>query len=84
MDHRIPVILPLIDPTLSPGLDKILPNIELQPPNRSGRKRELTDIEIAAANRLAKDLKSAGVIEATVADQIIDHYKPPEQEPEDG
>jgi hypothetical protein len=80
-----PVILPLIDPKLSPGLEKIIPNLEILPADRANSTRELTAIETAAARKLAKDLSSAGLIESTVADSIIEHYrtakKVPEEEP---
>ena len=70
-----PVILPLIDSELSPGLEKIIPNLELLPADRAAKDRELTDIETAAARRLAKNLASAGLIERSVADRIIEHYR---------
>ncbi len=78
-----PVILPLIDPELSPGLEKIIPNLEILPADRANSERELTAIETAAARRLAKDLASAGLIENTVAEHIIEHYKTPKKEPEE-
>lgn len=78
-----PVILPLIDPELSPGLEKIIPNLEILPADRANSERELTAIETAAARRLATDLASAGLIENTVADHIVEHYKTPPKEPEE-
>jgi hypothetical protein len=79
-----PVILPLIDPELSPGLEKIIPNLEILPPDRAGKTRELSSIETAAARKLAKDLSSARLIEDTIAERIIEHYKTksPEEVPE--
>lgn len=78
-----PVIVPLIDPQLSPGLEKIIPNLEILPADRAGKKRELTSIEVSAARRLARDLASAGLIERSLADQITEHYTTPEKEAED-
>lgn len=75
-----PVILPLIDPELSPGLEKVIPNLEILPSDRADSKRKLTAIETAAARKLAKDLSSAGLIENTIADRIIDHYKAKKKE----
>ncbi|MGB6223136.1 hypothetical protein [Haloferula sp.] len=77
-----PIILPLIDPEISPGMEKIIPNLEILPSDRAGTKRQLTAIETAAARSLAKDLESAGLIEGTVADRIIDHYQTPTKEAE--
>lgn len=75
-----PVILPLIDPRISPGLEKIIPNLEILPADRAGKQRRLTSIEIAAARNLARDLSYAGLIESNVADNIINHYETPKQE----
>jgi hypothetical protein len=75
-----PVILPLIDPRISPGLEKIIPNLEILPGDRAGKARQLTAIETAAARKLARDLASAGLIENTVADRIISHYETPTKE----
>ena len=70
-----PVILPLIDPELSPGLEKVLPNLEILPSDHASSDRHLTAIETAAARRLADDLASSGLIENTVAERIVEHYK---------
>ncbi|MFC7338828.1 hypothetical protein ACFQY0_16650 [Haloferula chungangensis] len=70
-----PVILPLIDPKLSPGLEKIIPNLEILPADRANSERELTAIETAAARKLAKDLATAGLIENTIAERIVEHYQ---------
>lgn len=78
-----PIILPLIDPKISPGLEKVIPNLEILPSDRANTNRELTAIETAAARRLAKDLASAGLIERAIADRIIEHYKTPEETEED-
>ncbi|MEM1082549.1 MAG: hypothetical protein AAGI48_00370 [Verrucomicrobiota bacterium] len=78
-----PVILPLIDPELSPGIEKIIPNLEIFPGNKAGKNRELSSIEISAARRLARDLASAGLIEKTVSQRIIDHYTTPKKEDEE-
>lgn len=75
-----PVILPLIDPELSPGLEKIIPNLEILPADRAGKDRKLTAIETAAARKLANDLAAAGLIENSVAERIVDHYETPKRE----
>ncbi|MEP4079662.1 hypothetical protein [Haloferula sp.] len=78
-----PVLLPLIDPKLSPGLEKIIPNLELLPGDRAGKERQLTAIETASARRLAKDLADAGLIEDAIADRIVDHYSTKIEEPKE-
>jgi hypothetical protein len=64
-----PVIAPLIDPSLSAGIDKVIANLEIRPPQVAGRLP--SDIEIAAAKLLAKALAEARVIEDSVRDKII-------------
>ena len=62
------IISTLIDPELSPGIDKVLANLEIRPPGSDSRP--LTDIETAAAKRLARELARAGVIEEKVREKI--------------
>lgn len=64
-----PVIATLISPELSPGLDKVIANLEIRPPGRENSPP--TDIEIAAAKGLANDLAEASIIEETVAHKIV-------------
>lgn len=65
---RRPVIAPIIDPALSPGLDKVVANLSIRPPGQDGSKR--SDVEIAAAKQLAGRFASAGVIEREVGERI--------------
>jgi hypothetical protein len=64
-----PVIATLIDPSISPGIDKVIANLEIRPPQ--AETRAPTDIEIAAAKLLARDLADAKIIEEPVRDRII-------------
>ncbi|MCH7227792.1 hypothetical protein [Haloferula sp. A504] len=73
-DAGRPVILPLIDPAISPGFEKIVPNLEIHPPETDPH-RELNAIQTAAARQLARDLERASLIEDSVADLILDRYK---------
>jgi hypothetical protein len=66
---RKPHISYLIPPTLSPGLEKVIANLVIRPPQDEPRKP--TDIELAAAKQLANELSQAGVIEEPVRDRII-------------
>lgn len=66
---RKPVIATLIPPAISPGMDKVLANLEIRPPDTTDGKP--TDIEIAAAKQLARDLADANVIEGPVRDRIL-------------
>lgn len=79
-DGGRPVILPLIDPEVSPGLEKVVANLEIRPPGSDEEGRELDAVEIAAARELARDLADADVIEDSVAERILEHYKTPKAE----
>lgn len=72
----------IIDPALSPGLEKIVANLQIRPPREENAPP--SDVEIAAAKRLANDLAGAGVIESAVRDRLIRDLTPPakEQAPE--
>lgn len=69
LSGRKPVIVNLIDPAISPGLEKVIPNLILRPPSADEAKP--TDIEIAAAKRLARDLAEGGFIEDSACDRIL-------------
>jgi hypothetical protein len=64
-----PTIATLIDPAVSPGIDKVIANLEIRPPQTESHVP--TDIEIAAAKQLARDLADAKIIEEPVRDRII-------------
>lgn len=68
-----PDLVPLIQPSVSPGMEKVLANLELRPPLADGIQP--TDVEIAAAKRLAYRLYEAGIIEEPVKDRIVNAYK---------
>ena len=64
----------IIDAALSPGLDRVVANLEIRPPRKPGSA--MNDVEIAAAKQLAKVLSDAGVIETAAADRIIESLTP--------
>ncbi len=68
----------IIDPNLSPGIDCVIANLEIRPPKKPGTP--MTDVEIASAKQLAKNLAQAQVIEKVAAERIIESLtpKPPE------
>lgn len=68
----LPKIACIIDPTLSPGMEKIVPNLELRLPGPPTAVP--SDLEIAAAKSLASDLYSARVIEHDAEARISEHY----------
>lgn len=70
-----PEIAYLIDPATSPGLEKVIANLEIRPPQTESHKR--TDIEVAAAKLLAHDLSDARIIEDRVRDRIIAELSKP-------
>ena len=69
----------IIDPNLSPGIDRVVANLEIRPPKKPGMP--MTDVEIASAKQLAKNLSQALVIEKVAADRIIESLTP--KQPED-
>ena len=62
----------VIDPTVSPGMEKIVPNLELRPVKAAGAPP--TDLDVAAAKSLASELSAANVIEYEAEKRIVDHY----------
>lgn len=72
---RKPEIANLIPPAASPGIEKVIANLELRPPQQDGQKP--TDIQIAAAKQLARDLAEARIIEEPVRDRIIEALAQP-------
>lgn len=63
------IVATLIDSSISAGMEKVLANLEIRPPQDDNHV--MTDIEIAAAKRLASDLSDAKIIEEPVRDKII-------------
>lgn len=74
---RTPIIKTLIPVEASPGIDKVIANLELCPPDSA--EQPLTDIQRTAAKQLARELSSAGIIEDTVRERIIKHLSAPEE-----
>ena len=72
---RKPEIGNLISPEISPGMEKVIANLEIRPPNSEGHKP--TAIEIAAAKQLARDLSDARIIEEPVRDKILQGLSAP-------
>ncbi len=66
---RLPEIANLISSEISPGMEKVIANLEIRPPQSEPTKP--TDIQIAAAKQLARDLSDARIIEEPVRDRII-------------
>lgn len=64
-----PVIANLISPAISPGMEKVIANLELRPPQTEPQPP--TAIEIAAAKQLAYDLSEARLIEEPTRDRIL-------------
>lgn len=65
----------IIDPALSPGLEKVIANLELRPARPANHQP--TDIEIAAAKKFANDLVLAGILEQQMKDKIIEKLSGP-------
>ena len=77
---RKPEVVTLIDPALSPGIEKVLANLEIQPPRPDDWKPN--DIQIATAKQLVRDLSYGRYIEEPARDRMLDGLsgKPPEDE----
>jgi hypothetical protein len=75
-----PKVSNIIDPALSPGMEKIVPNLELRLPSKVGAPP--SDLEIAAAKSLASDLYSARVIEHDAEARIAEYYDKVKQKPQ--
>lgn len=79
----------IISPEISPGVEKLIPNMLIAPPLAEGEEEgKPTDLNIKQAKSLASLLSSARLIERNAEDRIIEHYEmvhaPPEpaSEPE--
>ncbi len=69
-----PVISTLIDSSMSPGIEKVIANLVIRPPDSKGPVS--SDLEIAAAKQLARDLADAKLIEEPVRDRILKDLTP--------
>jgi hypothetical protein len=65
-----PVIANLISSAISPGMEKVIANLQLRPPQPDTQAPSA--IEIAAAKQLANDLSEARLIEEPVRDRILE------------
>ena len=70
------VIANLIDPTLAPGMDKVIANLENRPPQAADHLP--TTLEITSAKRLATNLSDGQFIEESVRDKILKALTPAE------
>lgn len=70
-----PVIGTIIDPSLSPGIDKVMANLEIRPPQAESRAP--SDVEVSSAKRLASELAEARIIEESVRDRILKSFTKP-------
>ena len=56
-------------------MEKVIANLEIRPPPTDAQKP--TDIEVAAAKQLARDLRDARLIEEPVRDRILQGLSKP-------
>jgi hypothetical protein len=81
------VIRHIINKEVSPGIEKLIPNMVISPPAQEGEEDGMpTDLEITQAKSLTSLLSGARLIEREAQDRIVEHYErasaPPEPEPE--
>lgn len=69
-------IICVIDPAISPGLEKVVPNFELRP--FDNKNAAPSDTDIAAARNLATDLASSQIIDRETETKIHQHFRPKE------
>lgn len=67
---RSPVIKTLIPSEASPGIEKVIANMILCPPDAA--ESELTDIQLSAAKQLTRDLSRAQLLEREDRDRILE------------
>lgn len=73
-------IICVIDPAISPGLEKVVPNFELRP--FDNKNATPNDTDIAAARNLASDLASSQIIDRETETKINLHFRPKEKKEE--
>lgn len=73
----------IISPEVSPGIEKLIPNFVIRPPDTEAA--EPTEFDVAQAKLLASSLYSADLLEDKARERIIKHYDNlgKEAEPED-
>ncbi len=70
---KTPEIGFLIDPSVFPGAEKLIPNLVLRPPQNGDTPPD--EFEVAQARRLADSLQDCQIIERATRDRILDHYE---------
>ena len=69
-----PIFSYIIDPKIAPGLEKVVPNLELKAPGTPVKPPN--DLEITAALVLASDLQSAQIIDYDAEKKIVNALRP--------
>jgi hypothetical protein len=69
-----PRVMRIIDPALAPGLDKVVANLEIRPPDSVPAAG---DVERNAARRLVRTLGEAGVLDTATVARILQQLEPP-------
>jgi len=73
----------IIDPEVSPGVENLIPNMIISPPDFEVREKP-TDFEIMQAQELIRDLYSSRLIEREAEDRLRQHYEQFNNPPEPG
>lgn len=68
-----PRVVRIIEPALAPGLDKVVANLEIRPPDSAPAAGE---VERNAARKLANSLGEAGVIDTAAVNRILKALEP--------
>lgn len=64
----------IIDPKVSPGIEKIVPNLVVGPPSKKDGSPTTTAFDIARAKKLANSLNLADQLEREAFNRIVQHY----------
>ncbi len=76
----VPKIVRILDPAVAPGLDKVVANLEIRPPDSNPVSGE---VDRSAAKRLARELGNAGILTPAAVTEIqkkLDEKNSPPEE----
>jgi len=73
-EGELAVIRPIIASNILPGVDKLLPNMIISPPQKGKTQPKETLFDRARVKLLVKSLSDAELIERNAFNQVIEHY----------
>jgi len=73
-EGELAIIRPIIHNNILPGVDKLLPNMIISPPQKGKYQPKETLFDRARVKLLVKSLSEAELIERNAFNQVIEHY----------